>query len=361
MKKILIVEDEQDVRLNLQDLLESESYQVITANDGLDGFAKAIEEKPDLIISDIKMPRMDGYEFYKQLQQNSNTINIPFIFLSARVEMSDLREGMKLGADDYLTKPFKIEEVIAAVETRLRKRDSFVLELEKLKESLLHRVPHELRTPLIGIIGFSELIEEDFNNFTSEEVKEMISRIKNSGKRLHRRIEKFLNYAELISAETKKLNEPDLMKPIFDLDSRLVLHNLQPILEDFGRFSDVQVKFANAQLHISERYFEIIIRELLENALKFSLRGTKISVNGEKDRVYYIIRVEDHGCGMSDISVKDINAFNQFSEEIYSKEGVGLGLALVQKIVNASGGYLTLKSKLNESTIVEVGLQFIKE
>lgn len=92
-EKILIVEDEFDVRANLQDLLESESYEVVTAKDGKEGYNKAVEELPDLIISDIKMPYADGSELYKKLQTNANTNQIPFIFLTAEVEMSDFRKG----------------------------------------------------------------------------------------------------------------------------------------------------------------------------------------------------------------------------------------------------------------------------
>lgn len=360
MKKILIVEDEQDVRMNLQDLLESENYKVIAAKDGQEGYTKAVDEIPDLILSDIKMPRMDGYELYKRLQKNSNTNSIPFIFLSAKVEMSDLREGMNLGADDYLTKPFKIEDVINAVETRLRKRESFVLELEQLRESLLHKVPHELRTPLVGIIGFSELIEDDFDNLTKEEVRDMINKIKKSGKRLQRRIEKFLCYAELISNETKKQTIPDMKDPIYELDPRLISHKISPTIEDYDRKKDVETRFEKANIRISERYYEMIMRELIENALKFSLRGSSVLITGEKNGAYYITKVEDYGCGMADTSIKEIHALKQFAEEKYLEEGVGLGLALVQKIVNATGGYLRLHSKLNESTTVEIGLPIIK-
>lgn len=358
MKKILIVEDEQDVRLNLQDLLEAESYHVVTANDGLAGYNIAIEEEPDLVISDIKMANMDGYSLYKRLKNNSATSTIPFIFLTAKVEMSDLRTGMNLGADDYLTKPFKIEDVLTVVETRLRKKESFVKELEQLRESLLRRVPHELRTPLVGIIGFSQLIEDDFDNLTQVEVRDMINKIKKSGRRLHRRIEKFLCYAELIS---KGANEPvnnNGNESLFELDTRLIEHRITAVIEDFDRKEDVSIKFAKAHIKVSERYYEMIIRELVENALKFSSRGSKVVVTGEKRKNSYITKVEDFGCGIADASIKEIKVLKQFADEKYLKEGVGMGLALVQKIVKACGGYLKIESELNKSTTVEFGLPF---
>ncbi|MDP2036915.1 MAG: response regulator [Ignavibacteria bacterium] len=361
MKKILIVEDEFDVRVNLQDLLESESYEVVTAKDGKEGYNKAIEELPDLIISDIKMPYVDGFELYKKLQTNANTNQIPFIFLTAKVEMSDFREGMSLGADDYLIKPFRINDVLKAIEVRLKKRENFVEELEQLRESLLRKVPHELRTPLVGIIGFSELIVDDLENLTKDEIREMITKIKKSGKRLQRRIEKFLAYAELTSSETKQQTLPDMQNPKTEIDPHIVAYKLKPTIEDFDRKNDVEFKIDKGKVQISERYYDMILKELVENALKFSPRGAHVNITGEKNGKYYTTKVKDTGCGIAETSIKEIHALKQFSDEKYLKEGVGLGLALVQKILKIDGGYLNLESKLNESTVVEFGVPLIIE
>lgn len=360
MKKILIVEDEQDVRNNLCDLLESESFEVVAAKDGQDGYKKAIEENPDLILSDIKMPRVDGFELYRMLQDNSDTRAIPFIFLTAKVEMADFREGMSLGADDYLTKPFKIDDVLRAVNIRLKKRETFVAELEQLRESLLHKVPHELRTPLVGIIGFSELLEDDFENLSKDEIRDMITKIKKSGKRLQRRIEKFLSYAELLSNEANLQSVSDMKQQEFEIDPRLASYRLKSTIEDFDRQKDVQIKMMKSKVRISERYFDMVMRELLENALKFSPRGTHINISGDRNGSHYITRIEDNGCGMLDTSIKEIKVLKQFADEKYLDEGVGMGLALAQKIITACGGYLKLESKLNESTTVEFGLPLVR-
>lgn len=361
MKKILIVEDEFDVRANLQDLLESESYEVVTAKDGKEGYNKAVEELPDLIISDIKMPYVDGFELYKKLQTNANTNQIPFIFLTAKVEMSDFREGMSLGADDYLIKPFRIDDVLKAIEVRLKKRENFVEELEQLRESLLRKVPHELRTPLVGIIGFSELIADDLENLSKDEIREMITKIKKSGKRLQRRIEKFLAYAELVSHETKQQTLPDMKNPKTEIDPRIVAYKLKPTIEVFDRKNDVEMKIEKGEVQISERYYDMILKELVENALKFSLKGSIISITGEIKGNFYITRVKDNGCGIEDTSLREIQALKQFAEEKYLKEGVGMGLALARKILKVDGGYLNLESKLNESTTVEFGVPLIKK
>lgn len=121
MKKILILEDDANVRLPLVDLLEAERYKVVAAEDGRSGLELARAEKPDLIVSDIMMPHMDGYEVFKALQDDPLTAIIPFIFLTAKTDPADIREGLGLGADDYITKPFEQEDLLESIQTRLEK------------------------------------------------------------------------------------------------------------------------------------------------------------------------------------------------------------------------------------------------
>ncbi|MFV8225075.1 response regulator [Christiangramia aquimixticola] len=121
MSRLLLIEDDVTVRENTAELLELSNYQIITAPNGRAGIEIARKELPDLIICDIMMPEVDGYGVLKVLSQDPETANIPFIFLSAKTEHKDIRKGMNLGADDYLTKPFEEEELIAAIESRLAK------------------------------------------------------------------------------------------------------------------------------------------------------------------------------------------------------------------------------------------------
>ncbi|MCX6151227.1 MAG: response regulator [Ignavibacteriales bacterium] len=122
MKKILVIEDEQPVRTGIRDLLEIKGYKAFTADGGVEGVKLAQEILPDLIISDIKMPEMDGYEVLTMLSQTAATATIPFIFLTAKSEMTDLRQGMNLGADDYIIKPFLAADLYKSIETRLNKK-----------------------------------------------------------------------------------------------------------------------------------------------------------------------------------------------------------------------------------------------
>ena len=121
MKKILIIEDNKDVRENTADILELSGYETETAADGKIGVEKTLQFQPDVIVCDIMMPVMDGYDVLEELGKNTQTAGIPFIFLTAKSEKSDFRKGMNLGADDYLTKPFHLAELNSRIKAVLRR------------------------------------------------------------------------------------------------------------------------------------------------------------------------------------------------------------------------------------------------
>jgi len=125
MKKILIIEDNDEVRENTAEILELSDYEVMTASNGKEGVSIALKEKPDLIVCDIMMPQLDGYGVLHLLSKHKETSTIPFIFLTAKSEKQDFRKGMELGADDYITKPFEGTELLNAIETRLKKTEQF--------------------------------------------------------------------------------------------------------------------------------------------------------------------------------------------------------------------------------------------
>ncbi|MFP4283809.1 MAG: LytR/AlgR family response regulator transcription factor, partial [Opitutales bacterium] len=118
---ILVIEDDEGVRLPLVDVLEANGYDVVEASNGREGIAAAREEEPDLIVSDIMMPEVDGYGVFEALQEDPHTAVIPFIFLTAKTDPADIREGLGLGADDYVTKPFEVKTLVDAIRTRLER------------------------------------------------------------------------------------------------------------------------------------------------------------------------------------------------------------------------------------------------
>ncbi len=168
MKKILVIEDEPPVRANILELLEAEDFDVIGAENGFIGALWAQQHLPDLVICDVMMPEVDGYEVLQALRQEPTTATIPFIFLTAMADKADIRQGIELGADDYLTKPFTRNELLGAIATRFAKQETILQQYaaehqraealqQKVKElqqyadaqdKLLQQFEHNLRNAL---------------------------------------------------------------------------------------------------------------------------------------------------------------------------------------------------------------------
>ena len=149
MEKILVIEDEPAVRENLAEILELAQYEVFTAMDGIEGIELTRQHRPDLIICDVMMPKMDGFEVLETLQADPDLATIPLIFLTAMADVQNLREGMDLGADDYLTKPFELNELLISISSRLRKRSNLNQQIEKEKshvQSLNDLVKTQIKT-----------------------------------------------------------------------------------------------------------------------------------------------------------------------------------------------------------------------
>jgi len=176
-KNILVIEDERNIRDTIEDILELMGYNVKTAANGQDGVNSVIESQPDLILCDVNMPILDGFGTLKKVRKIKDANGIPFVFLTARVSEKDFREGMNLGADDYLTKPFTKDELLHVVETRLAKRANDLLNYENkvqdLKEDLKEQEErmrkydfansHVLRAPVVSIIGLINLLLDSAN------------------------------------------------------------------------------------------------------------------------------------------------------------------------------------------------------
>ncbi len=356
MKKILVVEDETVIRENISELLETEGFEVISAEDGYEGYNIALNSLPDLILSDIRMPRMDGLDMLKKLQNNPLTSAIPFIFLSAKVEPQDIRDGMTLGADDYLLKPYKSTDLLSAIDSRFKKKEKCQSVGEIIRFSLVKRVQHELRTPLVSILGFSEMILKDIESLTKEELSVMADKINFSGSRLLRRVEKLLVYVDLLLDENSPETRSKIKENVYKIDHNFLTSRLSQKAYLFNRANDIETHFENNTIMITDQHYEFIINELVENSIKYSHTGSIINITGQPNGKFYLTTVKDSGVGIKSIGVDKISLFNQFGKEDETKEGLGLGLAIVKKIVELNNGYIKIDSKENSHTIFEFGI-----
>lgn len=358
MKKILVIEDNNSIREEICTILGYEGFEVIDAGNGIKGIESAKTSFPDLILCDILMPGLNGYDVFKELQGSTETATIPFIFLTAKASKEEIRNGMKLGADDYITKPFVPEEIISAVNTRLEKYGIIDKrnqnKIDTLTQNINYTLPHELNTPLTSIIGCSELIID----FAKEsQIQELAETILSSSKRLEILVKKFLIYSqiEILKSDQKRLS---ILKEIYTDEPKPIIQSIcLQQAEESKRKSDLSLKITNNRIKISEDNFSEIIYEIINNAFKFSEKGNKIEVSASVTNNYYVIQITDYGRGMTGEQISNIGTYMQFDRKIYEQQGMGLGLIIAKKLTELHEGDFEIISKLGESTIVTIKLK----
>ncbi len=356
MPEIFVVEDEAELRENICAILELKGYDVKSAENGLEAIKMLNTINPDLIISDIMMPYLDGYELFNRIRQEERTKLIPFIFLTAKSDLTSIREGLNLGVDDYITKPFSTEDLIKSIETRLEKVTNFNQKFDKILKGIRSSLPHELRTPLMGILGLSEMIITDYQEYSKEEIFDFVERINFSAKRLFKRIEKFLNLTDLeLIANSEMLNKAYEVK-VNEEELKLISFNNFIVN---NRFKDIKFQIESAFIKIHPKFFTILFSELLENACKFSKVNSEIIVEGKVLKNYYKIFIRDNGFGMSETNVKKICEFLMLDRESGKIDGVGLGLIFVKKALDLFNGILEIKSEDGKGTIVTISIPLV--
>ena len=360
MAKILVIEDEESIRENILDLLEAENFEGIGAINGKVGIKLAIEQIPDLILCDMMMPEVDGHGVIKALRSEPLTATIPFIFLTAKADKVDVRTGMELGADDYITKPCTPQELLKAIAIRLEKQKTISRQsqktLDELRTNISMSLPHELRTPLNAILGFSELILSEYQVLEESDILEMIGQIQTSGHRLYRLIQNFLLYAELEIAATN----PELLKEMrnseFSCVKSLLSQKARQQAKHANRSDDLQLNLQDASVAMDSVRLAKIVEELLDNAFKFSLEGTPVLLSTFVENQTFILSVTDKGRGMTTDQIAQLEAYRQFDRKLYQQAGLGLGLAIVQRLVELHGGEFKIESWPQQETIVCVSL-----
>lgn len=360
MNKILVIEDELLVRENILERLEAEGFDILEAENGLVGVELALEKKPDLIICDVMMPEMDGYGVLSMLRQNSATATIPFIFLTAKADKVDVRQGMELGADDYLTKPFTRNELLGAISTRLEKKAVLVQhserKLEDLRRSITDALPQELLIPLSEIIGCSRLLIDRHNGIKPHEILETAQKLNTSAIRLQRLIENFVMYAqiELLATnpvETQALRNCQTLNP-----SDIIFAIAIQKAKQYRREADLILQVANTTVRIAKRDLKKVVEELIDNAFKFSTSGTPVHVKASTVQDVFSLSLTNSGRTMTTEQIANVGGYMQFERKFYEQQGVGLGLVLAKRIIEIHGGKLTIQSS-NTQTTVSVTLQ----
>ena len=358
MNKILIIEDDPSILDVLLAILLAEEFDAIAAENGSIGVQLASEVIPDLILCDIMMPEMDGYEVLTALRSRPATATIPFIFLTAKADRIDLRKGMELGADDYLTKPFTRDELLGSIATRLEKQGAIDKQtqkkLEVLRQSIALSLPQELLDPILNIFGFAEVLLTEYDAINSAEILEIAQQIQTSNSRLYRLIQNYFLYAELELAAT----EPDKFKALrsrSSISSRTVIIDAAvQKSKEHSREADLHLDVQEATVKMSKADLQKIVEETVDNAFKFSLPGTPVSVTSILEHNIFTLEVSERGRGMTKEQISSLGAYVQFERKLYEQQGSGLGLSIVKRVVEVYGGELNIDSIPNQQTNIRV-------
>ncbi|MBD2326389.1 response regulator [Alkalinema sp. FACHB-956] len=359
MGKILVIEDEGAIRANIEEILMLSNYDPIVAPDGLQGLQLAEQTQPDLILCDVMMPELDGHGVLHSLRQKETTAGIPFIFLTAKADRRDLRQGMEAGADDYLTKPFTADELLRAVSTQLTKQaiseDQTQSRISHFRDAIKHALPHELNTPLNGILCSTDLLLNDRDALEESEIVELLEFIRTSAKRLHHLTQNALLYLDL--EMQSRLGAPPIRSAsdAYEIND-IVQHTAREVAHRWNRSPDLHIDLQRSTAGISAEYMEKIAIELIDNAFKFSEQGTPVKVIGRVAQNSYCLDVIDQGRGMNAQQIKALGAYVQFERSTYEQQGIGLGLIIAKRLIEWFGGKLTLTSQLDLGTHITVHL-----
>jgi signal transduction histidine kinase len=348
---ILIVDD---FPLNLQVLgaiLEAEGYNVRPVPNGRLALRVAGKEKPDLILLDIMMPEMDGFEVCRQLKENQDLRDIPVIFISALNNTSDIVRALKSGGVDYITKPFQIKEVTARVSTHLQiqqqrreiewqRRELQILNAEK--DKFYSIIAHDLRSPFMGFLGMTRILDEELPRLEMAEVRNTIKDMRSSAETVYGLLENLLQWARMEQGLIPFNPEEVQLRPIVD---ESMVTALEPAVikgvEIIADVPDHLLVFADVNI------VQTVIRNLVSNAVKFTPQGGKVTISAKATGGNTVeISVKDSGIGMSRAMVEVLFRFgvetNRQGTE--GEPSTGLGLIICKDLVEKHGGELRAES-----------------
>jgi two-component system sensor histidine kinase/response regulator len=364
--RILVIEDEAILLKEVVRWLTLEGYETLGAADGQEGINLAFQHQPDLILCDIALPYRDGYSVMLEIRNNPQTQLIPFIYMTAMSSHDDIRKGMGLGADDYVTKPFTRTELLQAVEAVLGKRllqeqhhqteleqwqSAFQQEHEQriFKAKLVGMFSHEFRNPLASIMSSNGILRKHLERMDEKQRETHFNRIDNSVNRLLQMLEEMLIVAQIEAGSLSFKPEPLNISEF-----------VQEIITEFCTIcgEERRITFKNrltgATMKVDPRLMRQIVTNLISNAIKYSPTGSEVCVTLERSHETITLTVQDNGIGIPESDQQCLFTAFQRASNVGSVTGTGLGLAIVRQAVELHGGAIELESRVGVGTTVTV-------
>ena len=351
-RTVLFVEDAPEDRRLLKDFLDNYYYKTLFATNGNDAFEQLKEGKPDIILLDVKLPDIDGFEVCRRLKKSDDYRNIPVIFITALDDSADTVKGLELGAVDYITKPYNSEEVLARISTQIKisrlmqeqeQVNIKLRELDQLKSLFIASMSHELRTPLNSIIGFNGILRMQLKGKLTEKQEDYMERSHNASTHLLALINDIIDISKIEAGAIQ-------VSPVTFILSEVVneaLGQLQSRIDKKGLEVDISVPPELEVFSDRTRVFQCVLN-YLSNAVKYTEEGKISLLAKEKDGQLEVV-VEDSGLGIREDELpKLFKSFERLSSAEHGNErGTGLGLYITKKLATEFlGGSVAAESQL---------------
>ncbi|MCG8569051.1 MAG: hybrid sensor histidine kinase/response regulator [Spirochaetes bacterium] len=352
-RTITAIDDNPTILLMLKNFLESVEFEVIPYENPLEALEFIESEPPDLIICDIDMPELNGFEVHQKLQEKPQLKMIPFVFLTALDDDENIIHGKEIGADDYITKPFKRETLIAAIRGKLKRLTDFKqsqhTEIEKFKKEIISILLHELRTPLTVIHGFTSLLVD--SNIDIVKTQQLLNNIKSGGDRLKKLIS---DIEQITSLENNLYTE------------KMVEFQLNQLMQQIIRIKKEEIETKKLQLFVSiseelsplTGYWMMLedgINRIMDNAIKYNKEEESINIRLHEEDKSIILEISDTGLGIpEEHQDKIFNKFYQVDRQLNEQQGMGLGLTIAEKSIQINKGSIELKSEVGIGTTIKI-------
>lgn len=364
MKKVLLIDSSEIFLESTSTILKMENFDVYVATNGEEAYQAIIEIQPDLVLSDIIMPGIDGFELLDLVRQNPKTKSLPFIFMTMFTEKSYMRIGMEKGADGFLPKPFECVELLSVIDTQFKKSamidEKITQKLAEVGKNLTYALPHEFRTPMNQIVFAAKYLNNYTEDLDVDDIKELADDILKSSNRLIEIIENYVLYSELIAISQNPEKIATLRAYISFEPGMLLVDAARNQAEKYSRSEDLIIEELAENLEIemaSDKYY-MIVNELVHNAFKFSTGGTSVILKSTIQDDIFTFSIKDHGRGMTAEQIASIGAMVQFDRHEFEQQGMGLGLYIAKALIELHGGTLQIISKKQEGTEI-IGSLFI--
>lgn len=355
--RILIVEDDLNLLEGIQTVLELDNYTVICAENGRQALNVLTKSPilPNLIVSDIMMPQMDGIELLKAVRDVPNWVRIPFIFLTAKGERQDIQRGKQLGVDDYLIKPFDADELLNAIDSKLKRMEAITGYHEEamsdLKRRILTILNHEFRTPLTYVVAYADMLREaNTQPFNDTEMNTFLRGVSTGAIRLRRLIENFIQLVEMETGDAFRTYEMR-KAPVTDVRD-LIESAYREVVSGRSVPQEVSIMVDPVPTFIAdEAYLKTALIQLIDNAVKFSTSESPITIGAHVVNDEVCLWVQDEGRGIDEGEQQHIwETFYQVDRRRYEDPGTGSGLAIVDSVAKLHGGRAEVQSQLGQGS-----------